>query len=631
MAQIIPDRIPAKASAGEKRLYNILSRLPDDFSVWYEPNIDGRYPDFIILSPDFGVLIIEVKGWNFKDILKAKSDYFEIKSKQDGRKTNEKSPLLQGRDYLFKILDRLKKHPVLTRQSGNYQGKLCFPVGVGAVMSNITYKKASEYQLDQQILPIKKVIYRDELLNWEEGKVPNEIIIQRFQEMFEIKFNFPKLTPDQITTIKGSIYPEIVIREEKATPDSVPDNIQFLPSDTILKILDFRQEGLAKSIGDGHRIFLGVAGSGKTLLLTSRAKYLLNRNQNYKILVVCYNVSLAAYLRSVLHQDSQNPQYQNIEVTNFHKWANSIIGDSENQQRENYDEFIAEATLKQLSNYSDDQKYDAILIDEAHTFVPSWFKCCVNALKDSENGDLMIVADGNQSIYQRGNFTWISVGIKARGRTITKKFDLDKNYRNTQQILLAASGILKPINDRVNQSLEEQEISFPLIQPTQALREGEIPELYLASDSEQQDKSIIKTIQKLHKSGLDFNEIAIIYRYNTRLKSIISMMNQSDIPTYWVSKDRKSKAKYNLNLKGVRIITFESSLGLEFKAVLLIWLEQFDDCIGKNKTDAEILARRKIYVGMTRAKEYLHLFSNKNAKIAPELINGNYFDIIDEG
>ncbi|WP_371357228.1 3'-5' exonuclease, partial [Hydrocoleum sp. CS-953] len=388
--------------------------------------------------------------------------------------------------------------------------------------------------------------------------------------MFEIQFNFPKLTLDQITTIKGSIYPEIVIREEKATPDSVPDNIQFLPSDTILKILDFRQEGLAKSIGNGHRRFFGVAGSGKTLLLISRAKYLINNNPKLKILVVCFNVSLAAYLRSVLHQDSQNPQYQNIEVTNFHNWAISITGYSENKPGENYDEKIAEETLKQLSNYSIEQKYDAILIDEAHTFVPSWFKCCVSALKDSENGDLMIVADGNQSLYQRSKFIWKSVGIKAVGRrTISKIFDLDKNYRNTQQILSAASEVLKPINDRVNSSLEQQDINFPLIQPTSAVRQGEIPQLHLASNSENQDKSIVKTIQILHKSGLNFNEIAIIYRHNTRLKSIISMMNQSDIPTYWVSKNKKSKEKYNLNLKGVRIITCESSLGLEFKAVLL--------------------------------------------------------------
>ncbi|NEP84072.1 MAG: AAA family ATPase [Okeania sp. SIO3B3] len=455
MAQIIPDRIPSKdkkPSAGEKYLYNILSRLPDDFSVWYEPDINGRYPDFIILSPNFGILIIEVKGWYPSSILKASLDYFEIKWKQDGREINktEKSPLIQARDYLLELINKLQKYPILTQKSGNYQGKLCFPYSVGAVMSNFSNKQASESQLDQKILPIKKVIYRDELLSWKEGKVSNEIIIKRFQEMFKFQFEFPKLTPEQIDTIKGSIYPEIVIREQKTD------------AGTILKTLDFKQEKLAKSIGDGHRRFFGVAGSGKTLLLISRAKYLINNNPQLKILVVCYNVSLAAYLRSVLHQDSQNPQYQNIEVTNFHKWAISITGYLENQQRENYDEFIAEETLKQLSNYSNEQKYDAILIDEAHTFVPSWFKCCVSALKDSENGDLMIVADGNQSIYQRGNFTWKGVGIKAVGyRTISKRFYLDKNYRNTQQILFAALEILEPINDS-NLLSEEQNINFPI-------------------------------------------------------------------------------------------------------------------------------------------------------------------------
>ncbi|MFM6054205.1 MAG: nuclease-related domain-containing protein, partial [Sphaerospermopsis kisseleviana] len=62
---MIPPSIPDKASKGEKRLYSILKdRLSDSFSVWYEPRIDDRYPDFIILSPDFGLLVIEVKGWS---------------------------------------------------------------------------------------------------------------------------------------------------------------------------------------------------------------------------------------------------------------------------------------------------------------------------------------------------------------------------------------------------------------------------------------------------------------------------------------------------------------------------------------------------------------------------------------
>lgn len=83
MAMMIPFSIPNKASQGEKRLYNILkNKLSDNFYVWYEPRIDGRYPDFIILSPDFGLLVIEVKGWSPNQILKASNDSFEIENNQ---------------------------------------------------------------------------------------------------------------------------------------------------------------------------------------------------------------------------------------------------------------------------------------------------------------------------------------------------------------------------------------------------------------------------------------------------------------------------------------------------------------------------------------------------------------------
>jgi superfamily I DNA and RNA helicase len=43
-----------------------------------------------------------------------------------------------------------------------------------------------------------------------------------------------------------------------------------------------------------------VAGSGKTLILLSRAKALANRMQAHRILVLCFNVTLSAYLRSTL-------------------------------------------------------------------------------------------------------------------------------------------------------------------------------------------------------------------------------------------------------------------------------------------------------------------------------------------
>ena len=66
------------------------------------------------------------------------------------------------------------------------------------------------------------------------------------------------------------------------------------------------------------------------------------------------------------------------------------------------------------------------------------FQCARLALKEPDDGDLIVVGDGSQNIYRNRPFTWADAGIHAQGRTINRKFDLDKNYRNTIQILTAA-------------------------------------------------------------------------------------------------------------------------------------------------------------------------------------------------
>ena len=63
MAHMIPSSLTSSASAGEKRVFAILQRLPDDYIVYYEPTVSDRHPDFIVLSPKLGIMVIEVKGW----------------------------------------------------------------------------------------------------------------------------------------------------------------------------------------------------------------------------------------------------------------------------------------------------------------------------------------------------------------------------------------------------------------------------------------------------------------------------------------------------------------------------------------------------------------------------------------
>ena len=45
MAEMIPDRLPSGASAGEKKVFALLQQLPDEVIVYYEPVVAGFHYD----------------------------------------------------------------------------------------------------------------------------------------------------------------------------------------------------------------------------------------------------------------------------------------------------------------------------------------------------------------------------------------------------------------------------------------------------------------------------------------------------------------------------------------------------------------------------------------------------------
>jgi len=97
MAEMIPDRLPHRASAGEKKVFALLQQLPDDVIVYYEPVVADRYPDFIVVIPTVGLLIVEVKGWYPNYIEGANNAEVTINSR--GQREVCKHPIRQARDY----------------------------------------------------------------------------------------------------------------------------------------------------------------------------------------------------------------------------------------------------------------------------------------------------------------------------------------------------------------------------------------------------------------------------------------------------------------------------------------------------------------------------------------------------
>ena len=237
------------------------------------------------------------------------------------------------------------------------------------------------------------------------------------------------------------------------------------------------------------------------------------------------------------------------------------------------------------------------------------------------------VSDGSQSLYERTQFTWKSIGIKARGRS--KK--LNQNYRNTQEILSAAwSMIDSKSTASFSDSKKQKDETFPIIEPSLALRNGKKPVFVLTKNALTTVEVLFGQIEKLLSRGHQPENIAVIYNYckggfyKKYFQLLIDRLGQNQIEHYWITESRKTKRNYSSLLPGVKIITASSSLGLDFKIVMIPWIQQFDRYYSSDRNSI-LRNKRKLYVAMTRAQEKLYLFGSGNSSFIEDFRQSSYF------
>lgn len=633
MAEMIPDSLLAAAPRGEKFLFNAFrDALPDNFIAWHEPSATTSKPDFVILSDTHGLLVVEAKGWSRGMIKEADSNQVLVEWPATGESPSREQvhthPLKQAESYKYALMDKLKAESILVNnQQGMNYGKLGFPMGRCAIMTGMTRSELEqETLLGPDLAPVflqESILFADDIESW--SGLSDRQVIAQFWELFDsrAKFRFPPLTDDQIQTIRAVLNPSTSVKRVPATPQSwnLPGP---LPDDaTIIKTLDLQQERAAKQLGNGHRILSGVAGSGKTLILTARAKWMLEENPDQRVLITCFNVTLAAYIRSVVHRGgADRPRLcePGVEARHFHGWAKAICGSLPqygDQDEDQIDDDIASMVLQALEKRPE-LRYDAILVDEAHIMHPSWFKALKAALKDPDDGSLLIVNDASQKLRKRRRFSWASVGVNARGRTRIYK----KNYRNTKEILGCAWSVLTELAT----SEPEAEEAFPLVIPDQSDRHGPKPRLILAKPTSSVEKIALEACKRDIASGHEAKAIACIYRfgggrYSSRLHGLLnqSKTRLNGETLYWVVRNSETRSTYGINQPGVRLITTQSALGLEFKSVYLLWLEDFDRALDASNAEQQLRDLRELYVAMTRAQDQLTLICSPTSRLGAHL------------
>lgn len=576
---------------GERRFARRLeAALEDDYLCWYETSVGekNQRPDFTLLHPGRGVLVLEVKDWKLDTIRGGDRNAFTIQT-SSGLKIVS-NPLEQARQYAHRIINCLERDPQLQQQQGRHQGKLCFPYGYGVVFSSLTRAQLKELGMDEVIDP-RLTLCKEDL----SPSVDSEVFQQKLWNMFSYQFS-DKLSQPQIDRVRWHLWPEIRVEpvqenlfDGKAANEDSPAHLS-IPG--IIRVMDYQQEQLARSLGEGHRVIHGVAGSGKTMILGYRCLYLA-KLLHKPILVLCFNVTLAAKLRSYtrFHQIESK-----VQVCHFHHWCAEQLRSYQVEVCPGPEAYFERQVASVIRGVETGQvpraQYGAVLIDEAHDFQPEWLKL-VTGMVDPETDSLLLLYDDAQSIYKKGKlgFTLSSVGIQARGRTTILKL----NYRNTRQILEVAYRFAY----NYMRALDTDEDGLPIVQPEAAGTEGLPPVLRSFSNTLHEAEFIIRCLRKWHSDGKSWRDIGVVYRSKSTGRRLAKALGSAGIP-YLLTHDKAAKANYSIEEDRINLLTMHSSKGLEFPTVIVAGVGE--TAFDKEEQKHEV---RLLYIAMTRAMEQL--------------------------
>ena len=587
MATLIPSigACASRMNTGERRLAERLEqKLDDDYLLWYDVPMGpcNAHPDFCVMHPRRGILVLEVKDWRLSTIQQADKQTWDILA--NGTPKSVLNPLEQARQYAHQVVNALERDVQLVQANGPHTGKLAFPWSYGVVFTNITRKQFDAAELHHAIEP-HRVLCQDEMLE----SVGAEELQSRLWDMFPYMMRGVMSLP-QLDRVRWIMFPQVRVQTQNVLfDDAAPD--ADLPD--IMRVMDLQQEQLARSLGDGHRVIHGVAGSGKTMILGYRAEYLAQAStpSSKPILILCFNEPLGVTLNSVMRTKGLDNK---VHARHFHKWCRDQLvafgQDIPAQGPQMFDEMVNNVIRAVDRKQIPSGQYQAVLIDEGHDFAPEWLKL-VTQMVDPTTNSLLVLYDDAQSIYERSRskqFSFKSVGIQAQGRTTILKI----NYRNTRQILQVASLIAADLLT----ADDKDDDGIPLLKPISCGRDGEAPIIIKLPSLREEAFAIADQLSHSHKEGHAWGDMAILCADWKIMDLCAHALQQRKLPF----NVRKRSGDYNPAADAIQIMTMKVSKGLEFPVVAMPGVGHMP-AAGEDEQEAA----RVFYVAATRATHRL--------------------------
>ena len=562
MATMYPQRLPSSVkSNAERKLFDLLrDHLPNDYTVIW--SIDWTVPrpsssgggareseiDFLVLHPDKGVLVLEVKGGGV-GYDGALHEWYSIDN--DRRRHRIKDPFEQAKDGKHTLIRELTRQVPsqwlrIACQNSAFGHAAVFPDIDASRIANRP-SKPDEAILDRRDMQ-SSIIQR---------------AIDRVYQFWRWDSSQP-LSRSAIAEIIKIYAPSWYIRP--------PLINQLEEEEAQLKELTEQQFIVLRLLREQKRIAIsGCAGSGKTFLAVEQARRLARRGLS--VLLTCYNRNLADWLREqVMEEAHDDPALSNIDVLNFHRIASrfcSQVGITlPTSEGHDFDTTFAEGLLQASEKV--EQRYDAIIADEGQDFDDSWWVALLALLRSEEDGYFYVFYDDNQRIY---------------GRRSSYPVPTDHHYSLT-------------INCRTTQKIHHKVIEYYSAgeQPTcQGPLGREIEQISVAPTAQAERKALQALLQQLTQVE------------HIPLDDIVLLSPVSKERSYFPDGFRLGVFHLNWQLGGppqrnaLTCCSIYAFKGLERAVVILAELDKI-----QHPAEREQL----IYVAFSRAKQHLILLGN---------------------
>ena len=407
MANFIPSDKPIdfNHSIGEERVYETLHSLPDDYTVLYSLSWVGRderysvgEADFVILHPNHGILVIEVKSG---EITCKDRQWFQTNT--SNRTTIKIKPLKQAERNKHALIDFLEDSHVSPIP------RVCYC----AWFPSVTIPGGT--QLPPNVT--KEIIFDKTSLD-----NPERAILRCFSYWkSHSKYRFNGMSQEDFLDMREKLCPYFhFVPTHKTQMDEIERHYIRLTRKQSL-LLDFLAEQRTAAI---H----GEAGTGKTVIAKAKAERITSQNES--VLFLCFN--------DLLLEDLRKETIPNVTFHNVRSLVEELQGTVELSKGDD-----VRKQLEKILEKQDEGKwcYNNIIIDEGQDLSYQLLNQLLQRANRS-NGCFYVFYDRNQFIQlpeeteKRQVSDWLNKEAEC-------KLVLHQNCRNTAEVFKTSCSFLQ--------------------------------------------------------------------------------------------------------------------------------------------------------------------------------------------